>query len=66
MRWMLLCALGLLGGCDVDMTVGEAGSELGRTMTLGDIGADGTEELLISEPGTDRVWILDPSALFPD
>ena len=51
---------------DVRVVYGEAGSELGRALMLGDVDADGTEELMVSEPGLDRVWVLDPSALFPD
>ena len=39
---------------------------LGHAVELGDVGADGTVELLVSGPGADRVWVLDPSALFTE
>ena len=52
---------------DSDVRVVYGGSDIfGFTMVTGDVGADGVEELLISEMGQDRVWILDPSVLFPD
>ena len=51
---------------DVWVIRGAVGARLGHAVTLGDVGADGTLELLVSGPGADRVWILDPSALFTD
>ena len=45
---------------------GLPGSEFGRTMSYGDVGADGADDLLVSEPGFDRVWLIEPSAIFHD
>ena len=45
---------------------GAVGAQLGHAVALGDVGADGTVELLVSGPGADRLWVLDPSALFTE
>ena len=54
------------GDEDVWVIRGAVGAQLGHAVTLGDVGADGTEEFLVSAPGEDRVWVLDPSALFTE
>ena len=51
---------------DVWVIRGAVGARLGHAVELGDVGADGTVELLVSGPGADRVWVLDPSALFTE
>ena len=43
-----------------------ASSMFGYKVVSGDVGADGEVELLISEPGQDRIWVLSPSALFSE
>jgi len=45
---------------------GDAGGQLGISMAVGDIRADGSVDIAISEHGSDRVWLLDPEALFGD
>ena len=51
---------------DARVVFGEASGVLGYSMVLGDVGADGTERLLIADVGWDQVWVLEPSELFPD
>ena len=51
---------------DVWVVHGEVGSQFGRAVILGDVGADGTDDLVIAGPGLDRVWIIEPSVLFTD
>jgi len=51
---------------DVSRVTGSASGKFGYKVVSGDVGADGEVELLISEPGQDRIWVLSPSTLFPE
>ena len=51
---------------DVTRMSGAASGHFGRSVVVGDVGADGEVEVLIAEPGGDQVWLLSPLAMFPE
>jgi hypothetical protein len=45
---------------------GESSAQLGISMAVGDILADGSVDIAISEHGVDTVWLIEPEVLFGD
>jgi hypothetical protein len=45
---------------------GDSGAQLGISMAVGDIRSDGSVDIAISGHGVDKVWLIEPEALFLD
>jgi hypothetical protein len=50
----------------VPAVYGDSGVQLGISMAVGDIGSDGSVDIAISGHGVDKVWLIEPEALFLD
>ena len=45
---------------------GDSGAQLGISMAVGDIRSDGSVDIAISGHGVDKVWLIEPEAMFLD